>query len=388
MKKLITLITALVISTGVNAQTLKSVIGNMVTNESVTVENARRALISEDFGKALYLYQTIIASQQANRSQGSQVNNEIMAEYAYTLALTGAQQPALINIDLALNLIQPSATVYYYVGCILDVIGFEAIAQPYIKIGKSPKWMLGRDEQLNDKYRSPVLLSIERTDRALEHITTCLTEERNIEAICYATRLTQLDPDSQAAWLLQSAAFEKIGCYTFALDSFKKGMSIGDNTDKPGVESQWEYLTKKSQKKGNSVNVWQPGFMVYGGLSCSNKTTYITGRYGIYSGPLSLSANMSLGIPMHGKCSYYAGVSCFYNIGKLFTGLGFGLDCIGASATCTFSPTVGLSFINAKRTSSFDISVAWSIPCQSGMKSSLDISIGKTFYFNSNGKSK
>lgn len=375
MKHFLSLISLCVLSLGVNAQ-------------PVTVENARRALISEDFNKALYLYQAIITSQQNNRSQGSQVNNEIMAEYAYTLALTGAQQPALINIDLALNLMPPSASVYYYVGSILDVIGFDDIAGPYKKAGKSPKWMLGKDEMLNNKYRSPILLNIERTDRAIEHITKCLTEERYIEAICYATRLTQLDPDSQAAWLLQSAVFEKIGCYTFAFDSFKKGMSIGDNTGKPGVENQWEYLTKKSQKKGNSVSAWQPGYMVYGGLGCSNKTTYFTGRYGIYSGPLSMSANMSLGIPSHGECTYYAGISCFYNIGKLFTGLGFGLDCIGASTTFTFSPTVGLSFINAKRTSSFDISVAWSIPCKSGIKSSLDISIGKTFYFNSNSKSK
>lgn len=390
--KRITIIFALALSfVNVQSQNLDSIVGAVAGYGNVGergVDDARLAVLDEDFDKAMYVYGNVIDSQKRKRSQGSRVSPETMAEYAYVLALSGAQEAALINIDLALNLGWPSKTVYWYTGVILDVIGFDVLSEPYLKAGKQPVWLGGRGTELTAKYRSPVLLDINRSEEAVAHIAECLRDTRYIEALCYATCLSRLDPENQAAWLLQSAAFEKLGCYTSALQSYEKGIGLSGGSDMPGVARQRESLQKKSLKKGNSLSHWQSSSMVYGGLTYSNRSIAVNGRYGVCAGPFSMSVNMSLAFPEHGGMSYYAGLFGYYNIGKLFAGTGFGLQTFGSDVVFTFSPTVGLSFINSSRTSSFDISLAWSVPCRSGMKSTLSISFGKTFYFNINGKSK
>lgn len=356
------------------------------TSDKFDIEEARHAVLSEDFDKALYIYGNIIESQKERRAQGTQVDNGLMAEYAYLLALVGAQEAALVNIDLALNLKWPSPTIYYYVGSVMELVGFGDLSAPFVKIGKQPSWLHGKGPDLNKRYKAPVLLTIERTDYAMRHITQCIRENRYVEGLCYATYLTRLVPDMQGAWLLQSAAFEKLGCYTFALQSYEKGIALSSEENLPGMAAQVAYLKKKSLKTGNVPATWQMTAMAYGGLTYSNHSTSINGRYGVSSGPLSMSVSMSINIPEHGDFSYYAGLSGFYNIGKVFGGLGMGLQTNGSATTFTLSPTLGISFINSRRTSSFDISMAWNIPCRAGMKSALGISIGKTFYFNLNGK--
>lgn len=392
MKRSIIILLLVFVFTGSRAQSLNSIAGKFIgtqnTTEKSDIIQARNAVLNEEFDEALFLYGRIVKNQISNRAQGNQVNNEIMAEYAFVLALTGAQEAALVNIDLTLNLKFPGPSIYFYVCAVLDLTGFSDLSDLYRKVGKEAPWLNGFGSKLIEKYRSPILLDIGRSDVALRHITDCIKDNRYIEALCHATYLTQLDPSLQAAWLLQSAVFEKLGCYKSALSSFEKGMELFGDREMPGMAKQLAYLKRKSASTGNRLSTWQSGSMVYGGLTYNNRTTSINGRYGIYSGPLSISFNLSLGIPNHGDVSYYAGLSGYYNIGKFFTGMGMGLQSVGKSTTFTVSPTVGVSFINKRRTSSFDISVSWYIPCRSGMKSTLGISIGKTFYFNSNGKTK
>lgn len=357
-------------------------------SDEISLDKARLAVLNEELDRAIYIYGILIDRQKEERSQGKQVSNEILAEYAYVLALSGAQEAALVNIDLALNLKVPSKTIYFYVGSILGIVGFAEYAEPFREAGKEPQWLDGKGKELNDRYRSPALLSIEKTDETIKHISACTRDSRYIEALCFASCLTHINPSLQAAWLLQSAVFEKLGCFTYAFQSFEKGLGLCGNREMPGMEKQLSYLRKKSEKSGNRLNEWQLGSMVYGGLTYSNKTTSINARYGIYSGPFSVSLNMNVGIPSHGDASYYIGLSSYYNIRKFFTGLGLGLQKSGKSSTFTFSPTVGLSLINKRRTSSFDISIYYSIPCKSGVDSTVGITIGKTFYFNISGKSK
>lgn len=348
---------------------------------------ARQAVLEEDFNKAISLYSQIIERQKASRQQGTQVDNEIMAEYAYVLALSGAQEAALVNIDLSINLMPPSKEVNFFTGSVLQLIGFEEISQPYFDAGKSPGWLNNKWSELNEKYKLPVLIPIESTATTLQHIKDCIKDTRYIEGLAYSKALTSIDPRSEAAWLLQSAAFEKIGFYNFALQSYSNGLETATDRNLPGMQKQLEYLTKKAEKQGNRISTWQRGQMAYGGLSYLNGNTTITGRYGMYSGPFSYSATINFNISKSGDFSSYYGISGYYNYRKLFVGLDLGFQDYG-SLVFTIAPTFGFSFINKKRTSSFDISFGYSIPCASGMKPSLVYSIGKTFYFTSKGSSK
>lgn len=393
MKKSLLLLTLVLLLTNVQAQSLSSLIKNVSIpatqapcNE--TIENARAAVVQEDFDKALYIYNVIIDRQKQERQQGSQVSNEIMAEYAYVLALTGAQEAAIINLDLAINLKWPTKTVYYYIASILDIIGFQNLSQPFERYSRQPTWLNYKGAELNKKYRSPILLSIDRTDTAISHISQCIGDSRLIEALCYSTYLTQLAPDNQSAWLLQSTVYEKMECYTLALESYERGLNLSpEDKDRPEMTKQLSYLQKKSKKKGNFLNLWQGYQMIYCGVSFNDGNTSLNAREGLSSGPFSISFNESFNVSKHGQCSFYAGLSLFHNFHKLFYGLGLGYQ-IANSSTFSLSPTIGVSFPNAKRTSSIDVSIEYNIPCKSGMSSTFGISIGKTLYFKSKSKGK
>lgn len=390
MKRLLLFIMLMVSTTIGYSEGLTSFLNKkipLIQTPNVKIEEARDAVLAEDFNTAIYIYNILIEKQQGKRTQGRQVNNEILGEYAYVLALAGAQELSLINIDLAQNLSTPNQTVYYYISSILEINGFGDLSVPYSHVAKQPSWLKGKGEQFNQKYKSPILLSISNPSQAINHITECIKQSRYIEAMCYSSYLTQLMPSLQSGWLLQSAVFEKLGFYTLALSSYETGMKLS-SSPQPGMATQLSYLQRESTKKGNQIKTWEAQSMVYGGLSYSNSNLSINGRYGIYSGKVSYSANMSIGIPKEGDCSFYTGLSCYYNINKFFAGLGIGYQTVGSSSTFTFSPTLGFSFINAKRTSSFDISLGLSVPCKTGMNPSFVLSIGKTFYFNSKGKSK
>lgn len=390
MKRIFLVIMLVVTFTTSYSQSLFSFIKKGTSNSvssSLTLEMAHNAVLSEDFNKAIEIYNVLIDNQKKDRSQGSQVNNELLAEYAYVLSLAGAQEMSLINIDIAQNLDIPKPVIYYYIGSILEINGFGELSAPYNSVAKQPNWLQGKGNDFNKKYRSPIILPLDNPTDAINHITGCIKESRLIEALCYSTYLTKIMPKMQSGWLLQSAVLEKLGFYEYALNSYEKGMELSQEI-LPGMDTQLSFLKDQSSKKGNSVKTWQLQSMIYGGLSYSNDNFSINGRYGIYAGKFSYSANLSLSIPSHGDTSFYTGLSCYYNINKFFTGMGVGWSTSASSSTLTLSPTVGMSFINSKRTSSFDISLGLNVPCQSGMSTSLMLSIGKTFYFNSKGNSK
>ena len=358
-------------------------------NVRVTLNEARQSVVAEDFSKALYIYSNIIEQQKKKRAQGYQVNNVVMAEYAYVLALTGAQEAAIVNLDLAMNLKKPSKWVHYYAGCILDVIGFGDYSRPYFEAGRQPAWLKGMGDTLNAKYRCPVLLSLEKGDVAITHISRCLKDGRNIEALCYSTALVQAAPDMEAAWILHSAVCERLGYFTYSLRSYEKGLSLIDDNDQPGMKRQLTHLQRQSARHGNRLlKKREMVLMIYGGLTYSNSYTSINGRFGACVGRFSYSVNLNMGLNGDGEMSSYCGLSAYYNFGKFFTGAAMGLQVTDYDTMFNFSPTIGVSFINARRTSSFDISIMLDVPSNLDADPTLGISIGKTFYINNKGKSK
>lgn len=376
----------------VYGQSLSSILGKATMNlesqscKDMTIENARQAIVNENFNDAIYIYANIIAYQKQNRTQGNRVSPDILAEYAYALALAGAQQSAWVNTDLSLNLKFPSTNTSYLIGCIFSLTGLEKFAEPYIKYGKQPEWLNDKGQYLLDKYHSRNLLSIPQYQNAVTQILQCISDSRFIEALAYSSRLTELYPNLSSSWLLQSSVLQKMNFNIYALQSYQQGIALNECGSLPGMTEQLASLQKKADKKGNVMREYQIRAMVYGGLSYANRTTSITGRGGIYEGPFSFSANLSIGIPKSGDVSSNIGMSLYYNYGRTFMGFGLSENIVGSTTTLTISPTVGLSFLNASRSSSIDVSLSWNIPCRKGMSSTLGISIGKTFYFNINGK--
>lgn len=350
-----------------------------IANVELTKSEARAAVIAGEFDEAIYAYSNIIAKQSAKRAQGKQVDPELVSEYAFVLALTGAQEAAIVNIDIALNLSEPSPVMCFYLASIFKLTGFPEFSSPYESHAKVPDWLKNHSEQLIATNLAPTLIFVGNESEAAANITKCLTEQRLVQALCYSTVLTRQNPDMQIGWLLQSTVLEKMRLYEMALNSFRKGIEHSE-LPIPGMDEQMKYLTEKAEKNGNRGIAWKTmSTMFSAGISCSNGNFMINGRYGVYNGPLSFTANVSFSIPKHGKFTSYYGASMYYNIGKFFCGLGVGLQ----GSTFNLNPTIGLSFANKKRTSSFDISLSYYIPFSKDSNLTMAFSIAKTFYFKS-----
>ena len=391
MKKLVivfTFVTMVIVAKG--QVTVGNALSNLmngsfdIAKTELTKSEARSAVLGGEFDKAILAYSNMISTQSAKRSQGKQVDPELVAEYAFVLALAGAQEAALINIDIALNLTEPSRQMCFYLASIFKIIGFPEFSGPYDLHAKVPDWLKGNYEQLIATNLAPTLIFAGDGGNAAANITKCLTEQRLVQALCYSTLLTRQYPEMQLGWLLQSTTLEKMRLYAMALNSFQQGVELSEQP-MPGMADQIKYLKEKADKHGNTAIAWKTlSTMVYAGVSCSNGNFMINGRYGVYSGRLSGSINLSFSIPKHGKFTSYYGASVYYSIGKFFCGLGIGMQ----GSDFSISPTIGLSFANKKRTSSLDISMSPYIPFSKGADMAMAISIGKTFYFKSKGGKK
>ena len=111
----------------------------------------------------------------------------------------------------------------------------------------------------------------------------------------------------------------------------------------------------------------------------------LNGRMGVYTSN-KFSASLNVGLNYANEKFYGSiGISGYKTWGIFVGGLGitdmFGKD----SNTFSLTPSVGLSFLNKKQNSSFDIMVNGYIPFSSEQKFSYSISIGKTIYFDLNG---
>lgn len=343
------------------------------------ISSARQNVISGNINQAIADYSDAIAYQRINRSQGYQVNSILVCEYAYALALGHLQEKALQEIDLALSLAwNDNRSQAYYVAQILTAIGYPNLAKGFMhKEWKEPTWLKSYASTINDRLGMPSTITLSSPAETMKLITERLNENRTIEALVYAYEYTQAYPDRQAGHLILSSIWEKLRCYANAYDAFIQAKTLGDNMTDKTFSTKEETLKKKADKKGNDYVNAIMSSLIYGGIGYNNSGTTISGRYGIYSGPVSFSADVNITIPKEGDVTTYFGASMNYRWRTLFFGIGLGL----MNDQFSITPTAGLSFINKARTSSFDISITYIRPFSSGANASMGISVGKTFYF-------
>ena len=127
-----------------------------------------------------------------------------------------------------------------------------------------------------------------------------------------------------------------------------------------------------------------PKLMTYVGASAAKDMYSLNGRMGLYTSN-KFSASLNVGLNYAGeKFSGSIGVSGYKAWGIFVCGLGI-TDMFGKDMnTFSLTPSVGLSFLNKRQTSSFDITLSGYVPFSSDQEFSYSISIGKTIYFDLN----
>ena len=357
--------------------------------------DSRKCLANFQIQKAATLYSDAINHEQLQRDDGIGVNGELLAEYAYSLALHHDFEAALMNIDRA----RMVGTKYgdFYAAQVLAVMGYQDAAQQLMRQAKVPEWINGSYQGLTEKYKTAASINRDAPETALKRANKLAANRQTIQAMALFEELAAIYPDTYIIYVDYSTVWESLGYYAYAAQLLQKGIDLMPREQSENKQIFQNHLTKVDELKAKFENAsWMkrllgvnsPKLMTYVGASAAKKMFSLNGRMGFYTSN-RFSSSLNVGLNYSGKqFSGSIGLSGYKAWGIFVGGLGL-TDTFGKGQNSfSLTPSVGLSFLNHSQTSSFDIMLNGYIPFSKGQKFTYSISIGKTIYFDFNGKRK
>ena len=376
---------------GIYSQPLGELL-NGVIPPKVDIVKARETALKSQIDNSVYLYADVIKHEQCNRSSGNGVDGDLLAEYAYVLALHHDFEAALMNIDRA----RMVGTKYgdFYAAQVLAVMGYKDAAQQLMQQAKVPEWVSSSYQELTGKYKTTTSINRNAPEMALKRANKLAANKQTIQAMALFEELAAIYPDTYIIYVDYSTVWESLGYFAYAAQLLQKGIGLMPQEQNENKQIFMNHLSKVNEQKAHFENAsWlirtlgmnPPKLMTYVGASVAKDMYSLNGRMGVYTSN-KFSASLNVGLNYANEKFYGSiGISGYKTWGIIVCGLGitdmFGKD----SNTFSLTPSVGLSFLNKKQNSSFDIMVNGYIPFSSEQKFSYSISIGKTIYFDLNG---
>lgn len=377
------------------SQNISDVLAKQIGMNSPTIyREAQINLKLGDVDKALVCYSQAVKQAQKQRNSGHGVNAELLAEYAYTLALNHDFEAALINIDRARMLGMKYGD--FYSAQILLLMGHNNAAELLMKQAKIPNWINGVYQGLNQKFMTVRSINKDSPENALIRANKLAAQRQFIQAIALFEELITIYPDVPIFYIDYSTMWESLGYYGYAAQLLQKGLDRMPQ-DSINVDSRQVFVNHlNSVNKMNEefedvpwlkrmLGMEPPKLMTYLGASFAKDVYSLNGRMGVYTSN-KFSASLNLGLNYAGEqFSGTIGLSVYKAWGILVAGLGLSEQFSENSDMFSLAPSIGLTFLNKAQTSSFDIMLNGYVPFSSNQKFSYSISIGKTVYFDLNG---
>lgn len=370
-------------------------IGNVLLSGIGTVTyEAQVSLKQGDVGKAILAYSYAVAQTQAQRNAGKGVSGDLLAEYAYTLALHHDFEVALINIDRA----RMVGTKYgdFYAAQILTLMGYTDASGQLMRQAKVPDWIDGIYQGQVEKYKTTASINRDTPEAALKRANKLAANRHTIQAMALFEELAAIYPNTYIIYVDYSTVWESMSNYAHAAQLLQKGIELMPQEQNENKQIFQNHLTKVDNQKIRFENAsWlkkvlgmnPPKLMTYVGASLAKDSYMFNGRMGLYtSNMFSTSLNMGFGY-VGEQFSGDIGISAYKTWGKFVGGLGLADRFSKDDNTFNLTTSVGLTFLNKSQTSSFDIMVTGYFPFTGG-NCSYSISIGKTIYFDLNRKLK
>lgn len=395
MKKLYIFFVLFLYQSYLFSQNISDVLTKQIGMNSPTIyREAQINLKLGDVDKALVRYSEAVKQAQKQRNSGHGVDAELLAEYAYTLALNHDFEAALINIDRARMLGMKYGD--FYSAQILLLMGHNNAAEQLMKQAKVPNWINGVYQGLNQKFMTVRAINQDSPENALIRANKLAATRQFIQAIALFEELITIYPDVSIFYIDYSTVWESLGYYGYAAQLLQKGLDRMPQ-DSINVDSRQVFINHlNSVNKMNAefenvswlkrmLGMEPPKLMTYLGASFAKDVYSLNGRMGFYTSN-KFSASLNLGLNYAGEqFSGTIGLSVYKAWGILVAGLGLSEQFSENSDMFSLAPSIGLTFLNKAQTSSFDIMLNGYVPFSSNQKFSYSISIGKTVYFDLNG---
>lgn len=381
-------------STHSYGQTIKNRLG---FSKPAPPTEARTNLLAGNLQEALMEYSQAVAQAQQTRSEARGVDGNLMAEYAYALALHHDYEAALAYIDRSRTAEAKDGD--FFASQILTIMGYAEAAQQLLPHGDTPKWIECCYKELTQSHAADIFLNIDTPEDALKRANRLAANKQTIQAIALFEELIKTYPDVYLFYIDYSTVWESLGKKGHASTLLKLGINkMPDNPSESGRRTTfsnhaYELENSITDTKGTSrlkkiTGNEPPRLMTYAGATAMTKTFLVNGRVGVYT-KNNYSATVDLGLGVAGGIfTGNIGISASKSWGVFFAGLGISDYFSKDSNTFGISPSMGLTFLNRSQTSSLDITFSGFIPLFSEAQFSYSVSIGKTFYIDLKGAKK
>lgn len=383
----------LCLSFSANSQT----IGDHVSSPNYSKEYAKEAqekLKSEEIDTALVLYAKSVEDAQKHRNGGKGVGGDLLAEYAYALALHHNFEAALINIDRAKALGAKYGN--FYASQILTLMGYNEAAEQFMGEAKVPEWISNDFQSLTSKHSTKVSFNRDEPQDALKRANKLAANGQIIQAVALFEELLSFYPDVYVIYADYSTIWESLKKYEYASKMLKKGIELIPqdnetkatfNTHLKEIHETWRKYTSNTWAK-KIFGTGQPKLMTYAGASFAGKVFSLNGRIGAYTSK-KFSGSLNLGLSFASEqVMGNIGISAYKGWGIFLVGLGLTDSFSKGSNSVGLSPQVGLSVLNKNQTASFDFTIGCQIPFAAKPVISYSISIGETIYIDVSNKNK
>lgn len=371
---------------------LLAVIGNASSQDVDYYRNqAFFNMKSGDVNMAVMYYAQSVDKAKENRNAGKGVRGELLAEYAYALALHHDYEASLINIDRAIML--NAANGKFFAGLVLVTMGYNTAAfqlsgltpGQYINVPRYSKWIDGLYWNITSAYTEKTKVTINRDSpqEALKRAVDLTERGQTVQAIVLFEELMDKYPNAYNVPASYSTLWEKLGNRVYASTLLKRSIELIGSSDTASRNAFVEHLRTLDEVQplgllGQAKNIKT---IAYVGASFG-KMTSLNGRLGV-STESKWSTSLNGNVMFLDSSSFgNVGLSVYKTWSFFVVGLGVSRQLSKLSNAWGLAPSVGLTFINRSQTASLDFTSSWQIPFSDDKKLSFNLSIGTTFYLD------
>lgn len=354
----------------------------------------RDLILSGSFDDAVRGYAALVESARAARDEIAGVDEELLAEYAYSLALAGYFDGAVVNIDRA-RLLGKTHTDFY-TAQILSLMSYpELAAEFWTESQEAPSWIAGAYKSLVDKYKSTPVINGSDLETSFRKANMLASRRQFVQSVVIYQELADNYPGNAAVHVGYSTVLEKMNRLPAAARELQKGISGLSPEQTAASEAFNAHLVSlNAQIKASAPKNWfdrlmdeyEPSTMLYAGGAAGTDVFSLSGRLGFYTNN-NISGSLNIGYAYAGSNhSFNIGVAAYQTIGRIIYGLGINESISSSDSIFSITPAVGLSFMNKEKNASYDILLNLMMPLKQGYPTNTLISFGRTFYFSYKGK--
>ncbi|MCB9016274.1 MAG: hypothetical protein H6541_10805 [Lentimicrobiaceae bacterium] len=369
-------------------------VNSVITREPMSINKARMMLLSGDIRGAVSTYAQLAAIDSNNITLAS--------EFAYALGINGIIDAAFMKLDKLWQNNAQNQEVRYFTAQLFNLIGHEQLSEAIrgnTDNSFAPAWISANAASLNSTYKTKnTTTSFTKNDyiNKLKTANKLVARNMNLQSMLQFEEIISFFPEEYLPYLGYSIALEKAGMLKQSSQAIEKALLKTGNT--PEANEKKKFLSQRLDMVNSKINVQKEPhqsnqnkknnpesdnfqMLAYaGGMFTSGYASFNT-RMGYFIGK---SSNVAVDLGFQNSNSLTRvniGASAYYRWKVLVYGSGVNASFGKDIKALYFKISAGPSFMNRKRTASYDIFWDINVAASKDNPSTFGFSIGRSFYF-------